>query len=74
MPVAGTLVGGPGSSVERTKECKGYQKRNENGIGGSLPFVDFPGTGASFARDSSRAEGPTAGPNTEFLKVRSSYN
>ena len=73
IPVAGTLVGGPGSSEEQTKECKGYRKGNQNGISGSLPVVDFPGAGVGFARDSSRADGPTAGPNTEFLRVRSSY-
>jgi hypothetical protein len=48
-------------------------KGDKNGIGGGLLVVDFPGAGAGFARDSNRAEGPTAGPNTEFLKVGSSY-
>ena len=49
--------------LKRARAIKG----TENWIGGSSPVVDFLGAGAGFASDSRRAEGPTAGPNTEFL-------
>lgn len=71
IAVTGRFVDGPGwPSVERTRETA-LSKGQKNGIGGSSPVVDFLGAGAGFARDSRRAEGPTAGPNTEFLEVGS---
>jgi hypothetical protein len=68
IPVMGIFTGGPDwPSMEGTKH-PGYQS-NRKKESGSLPIVDFP----DLARDSRRAEGPMAGPNTEFLNAGGSY-